>query len=55
LDKGRRFWSGLPRERKLILARAGLLVLVAVTAVVVVVGTPFSGSSGPSPTYLCED
>ncbi len=33
LDKGRRFWSGLSRERKVILALAGLLVVVAVIAV----------------------
>jgi hypothetical protein len=51
LDKGRRFWLGLPRERKLILALLGLLVLVAVIVVVVVIGTAFSGSSGSSRAY----
>src|SRR5262245_44124986 len=51
LDKGPRFWYGLPRERNLLLGLAGLLVLVAVIVVVVVIGTAFSASSGPRPAY----
>jgi hypothetical protein len=33
VEKGRRFWSGLPRERQIMVAIAGLLAAVAVVAV----------------------
>jgi Protein of unknown function (DUF2510) len=48
LDKGRRFWSGLSRQGKVILALAGLLVVVALIAVPVVAFDYVSG--GPDDT-----
>ena len=52
LDKGRRFWSGLSRQRKVILALAGLLVVVAVIAVpVAAFDYLFGGPDTSSPSY----
>jgi len=50
LDKRRRFWSGASRERKIILALAGLLVVVAVIAVPVAAFNYLFGGDTPSGT-----
>jgi Protein of unknown function (DUF2510) len=47
VDKGRRFWSGLPGQRKIMFAVAGLLIVVAVGAVFVV-GTNYLFGGGSS-------
>jgi hypothetical protein len=52
-DKGRRFWAGLPRDRKVILALAGLLVVVAAIAVPVAAFNYLFG--GPSPPPLTPE
>jgi hypothetical protein len=54
-DKGRRFWSGLSRQRRVILALAGLLVVVAVIAVPVAAFNYLFAAPDPnSPQALCD-
>jgi hypothetical protein len=56
INKGRRFWSGLSRERKVIFAIAGLFVVVAVVAVPVWVFIAFySGPDKPSTPSFCSE
>ena len=52
MAKGRRRWSGLRPEHKVMVAIAGLLVAVALIAVpVIAFNYLFGGGSGPSAAY----